>query len=475
MPIADGEKPSILSSQVFHTPTGLRAVDAEAAQSINPHQRIGKLAVGHIVFRLQGGEYAAVEIKSIEQLKESTFDRIYNLVLPGEQQTYHVHGYLVDTNSPSSSLRQAMDILRKVPGSRRLGLLSYCKELWSMFQKFEVQSIYRRLNWELFGQYNSPDGEDPVVEDSRQRLSFEDHIKTGGALSTPKGVLVERLTRGFSLTPHHPSRIPAGYELPSLGLVDGYLLVQDHVQLRSTYDPRQRCFRWTRELQKQRLFEHGVIEIHSRAISGTGVIYLSSESEAQDVSSGDQDIHPFEAHARSLETLNTNEQDPGDEWHTFGQYHVTLDQSVWPPEDPDRTEPEDPVDGGVLEDGFLTSPDGVKTRMLHIPLLEQLRDQINQQFGQNLGAFYKVIPHSRGELDSFTVIFNRAPLIPFISDAGLDVEKTFRVGFQSDLGIDVTLPVLYQQMTITFDYMYYGFTGYLFEYDPTKRGYKGNR
>jgi hypothetical protein len=72
----DQESSSFPSSQVFHTPTGLRAADPEAAQSLNPFQRIGQLGVGHIVYRLQGDKYEAEEIKTIEETKETTLDRV---------------------------------------------------------------------------------------------------------------------------------------------------------------------------------------------------------------------------------------------------------------------------------------------------------------------------------------------------------------------------------------------------------------
>ncbi|KAJ5201238.1 hypothetical protein N7449_006041 [Penicillium cf. viridicatum] len=220
----NGESSSFPSSQVFHTPTGLRAADPEAAQSLNPFQRIGRLDVGHIVFRLQGDEYEAVGIETIEQTKEMTLDRVYALALPGDEQTLHIHGYLVDTNAPGHTLRQTIDMLRKIPGSRRLGVLSHCKEMWPMFKKFDSQCINQRLNWELFGQYKSPDGKSPRFKGS---VSFRDQLKTEKALSRPTGVAIDCVARGFSLTAHHPNRLPDGYELPTLGLVDGYLLIQD--------------------------------------------------------------------------------------------------------------------------------------------------------------------------------------------------------------------------------------------------------
>ncbi|KAJ5521183.1 hypothetical protein N7527_005298 [Penicillium freii] len=159
-------------------------------------------------------EYEAVEIEAIEQTKEITLDRVYSLTLPRDEQTLHIYGYLVDTNALGHTLRQTINMLRKVPGSRRLGVLSYCKEIWPMFKKFDSQCINQRLNWE------------------------------------PIGVAINYIARGFSLTAHYPSRFPDRYELPTLSLVDSYLLVQDKVYLRSIYDSKDRRFRWIRELKQ---------------------------------------------------------------------------------------------------------------------------------------------------------------------------------------------------------------------------------
>ncbi|KAG4032306.1 hypothetical protein MFRU_007g02140 [Monilinia fructicola] len=469
----NGEVPWALSSQVFHTTTGLRAVDPEAAQTLNPYRRIGKLAIGHLLFRLQENEYVTVEIKSIDRAKQ-LFESAFTLSLVGDLQAYHADGYLVDMNSASHTLKETAEMLRKVPGDQRLGLLSHIQELQSTFKNFDTLSIYQRLNWELFGQYNSPDGQEPSLRQSLNTFNYKKHIETSKALSITKGIPIDRLARGFRLKAHHPDRLPAEYELPALGLVDGHLIIQGEVQLRSSYDSQKRHLRWTRELKQINLFEHGVFEICSRAIAGKGVIYISPEAEAE-VAHIQDEVHPFEAKACSLDKTTRSVEimtEDEDEWEAYGQWQVTIDRTVWPP-DTERTEPDDPIDGGILEDGYWATQ--VEVPSVNLLLIEQLRNQINEKFGQQLGSFYDVTSKMKDGEQTFSVEFKRASLLPFVSDSGLDVKKTFNVGFKSDLDIDVTLPSLFQQMTFTMDVFYENFTGYLYEYDPTKRGYKGNR
>lgn len=377
-------------------------------------------------------------------------------------------------NSASHTLKETAEMLRKVPGDQRLGLLSHIQELQSTFKNFDTLSIYQRLNWELFGQYNSPDGQEPSLRQSLNTFNYKKHIETSKALSITKGIPIDRLARGFRLKAHHPDRLPAEYELPALGLVDGHLIIQGEVQLRSSYDSQKRHLRWTRELKQINLFEHGVFEICSRAIAGKGVIYISPEAEAE-VAHIQDEVHPFEAKACSLDKTTRSVEimtEDEDEWEAYGQWQVTIDRTVWPP-DTERTEPDDPIDGGILEDGYWATQ--VEVPSVNLLLIEQLRNQINEKFGQQLGSFYDVTSKMKDGEQTFSVEFKRASLLPFVSDSGLDVKKTFNVGFKSDLDIDVTLPSLFQQMTFTMDVFYENFTGYLYEYDPTKRGYKGNR
>ncbi|KFG84691.1 hypothetical protein MANI_115552 [Metarhizium anisopliae] len=222
------------------------------------------------------------------------------------------------------------------------------------------------------------------------------------------------------------------------------------------------------------MFEHGVVEICPRVISGKGLIYLSSEAEPQEVPTRDQ-IHTFEAKACSLDDLrarNTRSVADDESWTSFGKWNVTLDKCVWPP-NTERTEPEDPMDGGTFEDGYWAQQ--VEVPAVRLNLVDSLQDQINQKYSQGLGNFYDVTSQMKDGEQTYSVQFKRAPMVPFVSDANPDINKTFGVGFQSDLGIDITLPSLFQEMTFTMDALYESFTGYFFEYDPTMRGYKGNR
>ncbi|KAJ5972881.1 uncharacterized protein N7479_002799 [Penicillium vulpinum] len=465
----NGESLSFPSSWVFHSPTGLRVVNREAAQRLNLFQ-IGQLNVRHIVFHPQEDEHDAVHTKGIEQTKENALDRVCILKFPGYEQALHTYGYLLETNVPGHTLKQTTYMLRKVPDSRILGILSHWIETRPMLKRFGSQCINEQLNWELFGQYKSPDDRSPKLKRS---ASFGDHPKIEQVRSRPTRVAIECIARGFSLTAHHPSRLLAGYELSTLILADCYLLIQDKVQIWNAYDFQDRSFHWTRELKQQILFGDGSVQIDLRTISGNGAIHLSPDPDAQAMLVRDQ-LHLFLAHAQNLKTLHTTQHASEDTWKVLSTYNVTLDQSLWPA-DTEQTKLVEPIDEGTFEDGYIVSSANLRSCALCLPLVEQFRDQINQKFSQKLELFYKTISQFRDGLESFKVLSSCAPLVHFVSAAWLDPKNEFCVGFQPNLDIDVTLPTLFQQMNIAFGVKYENFTGYLFGYDLVKRGYMGER
>lgn len=104
--MTDGEKPFTTRSQVFHTTTGLRAVDPDSAKAGCPHAHIGPLRRGHIVYRLaespDNNAYETVEIRSIEVGPE-TEQAVYSVSLWAGEQSHHANGYLLAINDPNVS------------------------------------------------------------------------------------------------------------------------------------------------------------------------------------------------------------------------------------------------------------------------------------------------------------------------------------------------------------------------------------
>ncbi|KAI2640913.1 hypothetical protein GGS21DRAFT_348407 [Xylaria nigripes] len=60
-----------------------------------------------------------------------------------------------------------------------------------------------------------------------------------------------------------------------------------------------------------------------------------------------------------------------------------------------------------------------------------------------------------------TIVFDKVTMIPFVSDAGPDTNKKFEVKLDPSMNVDVTLPTLFQQMTIILVPSFQAFSGHL--------------
>lgn len=100
LPTADNEKPFFTASHVFHTTSGLRAIDAYAARKLNPASTIGELRVGHVLFRLdEKREYSFVVITEIHDSQASDVNIVYDLHL-SKGRSYHANGFLTAVSYP---------------------------------------------------------------------------------------------------------------------------------------------------------------------------------------------------------------------------------------------------------------------------------------------------------------------------------------------------------------------------------------
>lgn len=97
----DDEKPFFTAGHIFHTTSGLRAVEPSIAKSENPWLDVNALAPGHVLYRHRenGQGYELVEIKHIS--REHVEDvQVYGVHLREGHRSYHANGYLVAVNYP---------------------------------------------------------------------------------------------------------------------------------------------------------------------------------------------------------------------------------------------------------------------------------------------------------------------------------------------------------------------------------------
>lgn len=86
--------------------TGLKVVDPDSSKDENPWIDVGRLAPGHILYRLspdgRAYEHVAVETVEVEILEKES--PMYGIHLREGNRSYHANGYLVACNYPEVRL-----------------------------------------------------------------------------------------------------------------------------------------------------------------------------------------------------------------------------------------------------------------------------------------------------------------------------------------------------------------------------------
>ncbi|KAF4440843.1 hypothetical protein FACUT_3161 [Fusarium acutatum] len=145
------EAPFFTAGHVFHTTTGLQALDAELAMKENPWAEVGRLSVGHIRYRLgkDGRTYDQVPILDINwrQLPEVT--EVYGVHLREGRRSYHANDYLVMVNYPAITLKRICSTLATFSQEDQVRLLRSLKELNPLFERFGIATVSEMVQREV--------------------------------------------------------------------------------------------------------------------------------------------------------------------------------------------------------------------------------------------------------------------------------------------------------------------------------------
>ncbi|KAK4221600.1 hypothetical protein QBC38DRAFT_121848 [Podospora fimiseda] len=122
---------------VFHTTTGLRAVEPSAARAENPWLEVGQLAVGHTLLRAvdDEDEYEEVFISSIHS-EPSKHKYVYGIHLREGLRSYHANGYLVALNYPEITVSMIAKRLVSLNPVDQVRILRSMQELQPILARF---------------------------------------------------------------------------------------------------------------------------------------------------------------------------------------------------------------------------------------------------------------------------------------------------------------------------------------------------
>ena len=272
------------------TTTGPRAVNPRAAHAENSYQRVGRLAVGHCIYRLNGDSYNIVQIQSIE-ITSTVKRTLYSVPIQSEEQSYHANGYLVACNDPIYSAHCIAKQLQQLPEGKRLPYLTGCRELQPFFQRHGLKTASKRLNREI------RDLERGLGCAASSSSSSSSRMASGG-------IPLYTMETRFRLSARRQDLLPTGYSLPDLSIVDGCVVADGQPVLQATFDEQRRTFRWTRNVSLpggQGIFEHASLSVYPDGGAGSGVVYLSRDASPVQVDIGNsrEQLYTFNAQAMS--------------------------------------------------------------------------------------------------------------------------------------------------------------------------------
>jgi len=264
----NGKREFFTAGHVFHTTTGLRALDPHAALVENPWLEVGYLKVGHSVLHtLDGKSYQPVTITSLSfQLADCEW--VYGVHLREGLRSYHANGFLVHLNYPEITARSLSQLLVRMSPSDQVDMLYHVKELRPLLQRFGAETIADVMQQEL-----------------RQRTTSGLSLFAQSPASTTLRLRgLQHLKRRWSLTDdYRESEKPDfGERLDSLAVFEGVLNVGGTYCPRASISTRQIV--WSRQIRAQE-WEHGVCKFNDDMTMGFGFICYSNDEDPTDAGS----------------------------------------------------------------------------------------------------------------------------------------------------------------------------------------------
>lgn len=515
----NGDKPFFTAGHVFHTTSGLKAVDPNAAKLDNPWLEVGRLGPGHILYRLSpdGSGYNQIEVKTINR-EQVEGGHVYGIHLREGHRSYHADGYLVAVNYPEITMKSIAKMLLTFPKHQRTALLYHINELKPLFAKFGTDTISEVLNQELSGKVRRP-ASSTTVQRTRKRRVLTSHL---------------RKARRTYVLHEIKSQNVWNYNLPVLSIHEGTVSLNGEAQHRAIVDNNDRTIRWTREVPGHG-YEHGFVDVLNHGLAGNGVILLSDNPDSKKVPKSEKcpklinfqvakpnvnveapsktlnhtkmnatlksvKPRPTPIAAKSLHKASVTSalpvQIPGlvlapavpeqvDPDYVDGEdyWDLTLDQDVWPDKEV-RTRPNNPVSLGQV--AFATyhsgGHDGLPIPILTMPLLDQLCAEINAKHLANqpqLSSLYSSIVEITSDGTQMGTIFlDSAALLYQLADkpdGSNELSSNLNVSFKKSLGSDVVLPILFRTLGVQLSFNFDSAKGAALEYDASNRGGDGVR
>ena len=523
----NGIKPFFTANHVFHTTTGLRAIDPTAAKQENPWAEIGSLQVGHSVIHTEdGSSYKPVPISSLASTLANC-ENVYGVHLRSGRRSYHADGYLVHLNYPEITIKSLSKLLSPMNNQQRLTTLSSLKELQPLFERFGAMTMLAALDKQL----NTAD-----------KLPTNLLSKAATKQKTMKQS-AQHLNRSWTLVDDKPSA--TNDPLPTVQVREGVVHVENQYIKQAKVSNTK--ILWTRPVNNN-LLEHGYVNLNPDLLGGTGALVTAPENVTPDITKP-ENVRSFIATPQSsiavappqvaksasvdaafptlfnLPTPHMPTPPSGFQWGPNGTlqpikptpgappfqpaqlvkstpgtskpastsitptpnptypvidyYQLSYDTAGWMQ---GQTVPKSPAQYFQIYDTMLGT---LKNYSCRIPALDQIRDKLCTKTQVDNNIQLACIPElydcwSSLDDESNTVLnfeIKQPELIAQAADGYDANSKTHSYSYLkfTNLGLSVTVPFIFQSMRFTFSFDAQSVIGIARAYDPTMTGTMGKR
>ncbi|KAM3064941.1 hypothetical protein ACMFMF_011557 [Clarireedia jacksonii] len=251
--------PFFTASHVFHTTTGLRAIDPLGARKENPWVDVGTLQAGHILYHTKDGKsYEKVHVHRLRGATTSV-DRVYGLHLREGLRAYHANGYLVHLNYPEITIKSIGQALQSFSIPQRLFMLLAMYEIRPLLDRFGANAMLDRLAIDILDASDTS----PLASYAGPDIAADD-------------LYLNDLKRAWEIT-HETTDNLNNTPCDRVEVYEGLLFVNgDYCPVSSVSGTE---VHWRRELNGQ--WEHGQISFTSAFEIGHGSINVGSQEEME--------------------------------------------------------------------------------------------------------------------------------------------------------------------------------------------------
>lgn len=279
-------KPFFTAGHVFHTTTGLRAIDPKIALIENDWLEVGTLRIGDEVLRLpqdwnssKASSSMSYDVVTIESLPSelTASSHVYGLHLREGLRSYHANGFLVALNYPELTVQRLVKHLYGLPFAK---LQTYMEDM-----KKSESAISAALGH-------------GVVNVVSQRMKASNPLNPSAEIKTPSGDIRKKsrpantanpldLVRSFRLRPcgagHGDKSTVDGHSLPEVTLVHGRVIIDGAICDRATISDA--TIRWSRQLSGGQ-HEHGLLKLDATSFLACGSLLLATDPNPSGLDQG---------------------------------------------------------------------------------------------------------------------------------------------------------------------------------------------